>query len=377
MPRNVSVCILINSLSYGGAETLLVDLVEAANDRVDFTVGYFGGADELASELIETGVSVHSLNESFRFDPRSLFRCVQLLKRVDPDILHLHLPYAQTIGRLVSLTLPHLGVISTQHNVPTNYHPVTRLTERMTRRLDDATVAVSQGAERAFTDSPDMSSCGTGRWCTIHNGIDTDGFGERVSNADVAPLRRNLRIDEASTMYLSVGRYVPVKRHQDVIHSFVSADLSDAVLVLVGHGPLESELRDLIEEKQVTDSVIVTGRVPTVAPYYSFADVFISASQGEGLPITFLEAMAASLPVIGANIPGVREVVVEGETGFLCEDLPSFSNRIELLQNAAIREELGKAGRQRVSEKFDIDRMADSYIHLYREILEGKTPGGA
>ncbi|WP_394353563.1 glycosyltransferase [Halosimplex rubrum] len=125
---------------------------------------------------------------------------------------------------------------------------------------------------------------------------------------------------------------------------------------MVGWGPREDRLRDRIRQRGLGDAVTVTGRVPSVHEYYALADVFVSSSVFEGLPIAHLEGMAAGLPIVATDIPGVVEVVVDGETGLLIppEDPGALASGMCELADATRRTEFGHEGRQRVESKFDI-----------------------
>lgn len=372
MTNSPRVCQLITALPYGGAEHMVRDLVSAA-DEIPFTVGIFGHEDDLAPDIEATGTTVRHFNEGFRFDPRGIKRFHRFLRENRFDVLHLHLPYTQTLGRLIGSVNDIEGIVSTQHNVPSNYHPVTRTTERLTRPLDDVTVAVSQGVERAFTGNSHEPGKLGNDWCTIYNGIDVKKFAKGVENADGMRVRQQLGIDPETPILLNVGRYVPVKGQPDLIANFDRIE-ADAHLVIVGHGELEEKLRFEVRRHDIKDSVHVTGRVPEVHPYYAAADVFVSASRAEGHPITILEAMSATLPVVAPAIPGVKEAVYDGETGILYPlgQPDKLLKAIEELTDDQTRKQYGKAGHVRAREHFDVRSMAESYIRLY-ERLSGEA----
>lgn len=365
------VCHVINSLTHGGAEHLLVDLAEAMND-VEFTVVYFGGDENLAPRLRDEGVTIESLGERVRFDPVAATRLWRFLQANDFDIVHAHLPYAQTVSRVASRLAGGTPVVSTQHNVPSNYHPVVRLTERATRVLDDATVAVSQGVERAFTGRAHSPGDFEDSWCTIYNGINVLGFHRRVEEADGEAIRSELGIQPDSKLFLSVGRYVPDKEQSTLLKGFEHASLNDAELVIVGHGPLEADLRATANQLGIGEQVHVTGRVPEVPPYYAAADAFLSASRVEGLPVTVVEAMAAELPVVASEIPGTSELVVSEETGLLYRQgsVEALAGALDRLDDSEDSEKWGKRGYERAEELFDVRKMATSYLRLYESVLE-------
>lgn len=369
MTSRLRVALLINALPIGGAERLLVDLVEAASAEIDVEVLYLGRDDTLVPELRSAGATVHSLDESFRFDPRAIYRLGRRLRRTAPDVLHLHLPYAQTVGRLAAAATT-CAVVSTHHNVPSNYHPVTRSSERVTRPLDDVTVAVSQGVEEAFTGQAHPPNELGDKWCTIYNGIDIERFHTAVERAEGETVRESLGIPHSAPVVLNVARYIPVKGQTELVRRFAAADSTEAHLVLVGHGPLEDDLRDTAASEGVASRVHVTGRVPDVEPYYALADAFALASRAEGFGVVLLEAMAAELPVVAPAIRGVREVVLAEETGFLYPpgELARVTELLDRVISDSDRMEMGIAGFHRARREFTSERMAATYLRLYRRL---------
>lgn len=146
----------------------------------------------------------------------------------------------------------------------------------------------------------------------------------------------------------------------------------DSHFFLVGWGPLEDRLKAAVEENNLEEQVTVTGKVPTVHEYYTLADVFVSSSVFEGMPIAHLEAMAAELPLVATDIPGVNEVVVPGENGFLISpDQPTrLSEAMVALQYKGLRTRFGEASRHRAQEDFSNDETVETHLALYRELLE-------
>jgi glycosyltransferase involved in cell wall biosynthesis len=377
--RPIEVCYLINHLAPDGAPTVVESLVEEIGaDDIEFTVCFFGGDDTLQSNLEAAGARVRNFGATTdypQFDPRSLPAMVDFFSGASFDILHCHLPYAQTLGRLVA----HLGdidhVVSTQHNVPSNYHPVERVAERATRRLDAATVAVSGGVESAFTGAEPTAPTERGAWGTIQNGIDVEAFAASVAAADGGSVREEWDVADADPLFVNIARYQPQKDQMALIEAMdrVADTLPSAHLLVVGWGTLEAELRAAVRERGLTDSVTVTGRVPEIHGYYAAADAFVLSSEFEGLPVTLLEAMAAGCPVVATDIPGVTEVVVDGETGRLVPpgDHEGLAEALLDMGDATRREAFGAAGRERVEGQFSVERMADDHVELYRSLARG------
>ena len=369
----MNVCFLINQVAPGGAPTLLLDIVKQTTDpQVTYTVCVIEGDRSLVDEFEEAGATVVDFDASFKFDPRAIWRMARFFRTNDFDVLHAHLPYSQTLGRLLGSLGGCRTIVSTQHNVPENYHPITRTLERVTRPIDTKTVAVSEGVERAFTgDSARYEGGQDRRWCTIYNGIDVESFSRKVDQADPEMVRDRWDVS-ADLVYLNISRYVDAKSQIDLITAMDEVAHKDVHLFIVGWGELEQQLKQEVFDRELTDLVTVTGKVPTVHEYYALADVFVSSSVFEGMPIAHLEAMAAGLPVVATDIPGVNEVVGEGENGLLVPpERPKKLARAMLdVRASESRQQWGETSLRRVHEQFSIDQTVQTHLTLYRELLD-------
>ncbi|HZZ99704.1 MAG TPA: glycosyltransferase, partial [Candidatus Paceibacterota bacterium] len=148
----------------------------------------------------------------------------------------------------------------------------------------------------------------------IPNGVDTDIF----KPAERAQLRQQLGWSATDRIIISVSRLVEKNGIADLIRAFSKLRHGqEAKLVLVGSGPLESDLRRLAHELGVIDSVRFIGSVPyeKVPQYLAASDIFVRPSRSEGLGTAFLEAMACGLPIVGTDVGGIPDFLEDGETG--------------------------------------------------------------
>ncbi|WP_336338462.1 glycosyltransferase [Haloarcula brevis] len=378
--ETLRVCFLINKLAPDGAPTIVLNLVEQARDQpFDFTVCFFGGDDTLRQDFEAAGARVvdfGAVGEFPQFDPRSLPCMLRFFRQASFDVLHCHLPYSQSLGRLVGSVADIDHIVSTQHNVPANYHPIERVAERITRPLDSRTIAVSEGVQTAFTGESEVFDYGAnGQWTTIPNGIDVDAFAGSVEAADGSAVHQEWGLSDSDPLFLNVARYEPQKRQETLIEAMgdVVDTAPSAHLLIVGWGSLESSLRTKVRNAGLSEAVTVTGRVPEIHGYYAAADAFVSASAFEGLPVTILEAMAATCPVVATDIDGVREVVLDGETGRLVppEEPTQMATAMRELTEHATRERYGAKGYDRVQNMFTVEQMVSRYTRLYRS-LDGR-----
>jgi glycosyltransferase involved in cell wall biosynthesis len=155
-------------------------------------------------------------------------------------------------------------------------------------------------------------------------------------------------------------------------------------LFIVGHGPLESELRGLCKSLGIGDSVEFCGLTKNVEKYLEAADFFVLPSRTEGLSNSLLEAMGHGIPCVATDVGGSGDLLqgenekispggyIVGRNGLLVnpDDPQGLSEAMGfLIRRGEGNEEMGRRGRAFVQENYSIDRVADRYIALYRELL--------
>jgi len=148
----------------------------------------------------------------------------------------------------------------------------------------------------------------------------------------------------------------------------VAATRPDARLQLVGDGPDRPALEALAASLGVASRVEFLGFRNDVAELLAAADVFLMSSHYEGVSIAILEAMRAGLPVVGTQVGGIPETVLQGESGLLVPDgdEAAFADAmLTLLQDASRRATLGRAATQRQRDAFSLESAAQRYLQIY------------
>ena len=184
-------------------------------------------------------------------------------------------------------------------------------------------------------------------------------------------LRRRLA-PEGERLLLHMSNFRRVKRPWDVVEVFARvAREVPSRLILVGDGPEMAPTLTLAERLGVRERILVLGNQEEVMPLLSVADVFLLPSEQESFGLAALEAMACGVPVVVSRTGGLPEVVVEGETGFLCQvgDVEGMARRaLQILEDGELRRRLGEAAVQRVRTEFCAERVVPQYEALYREV---------
>jgi phosphatidylinositol alpha-1,6-mannosyltransferase len=199
---------------------------------------------------------------------------------------------------------------------------------------------------------------------------------------DDTELRKKLGA-EGKRILLFVGRLVPHKGVDDLIRALPLLP-EDVLLVIVGDGPDLETLQDFAGNRGVQQRVRFVGAVSAedLPRYYATATLFVFPSQNrlEGFGLAPLEALASGKPVVVADMPGVREVVVEGEDGLLAQPLlpENLAEKcIALLNDPSRMELMGRMARENALKKYSISVVVDRLEKLYLELISGSHASAA
>lgn len=255
------------------------------------------------------------------------------------------------------------GVASIQHSrVAVELNPVeAKAVNRAVKRV----ICVSKGvAEGLVGSGVDPKLC-----TVVYNGIDP-GVTPRMDKAQV---RKTLGIKEGTKVIGTAGSLIKRKRVDLFIEALSKLKERDVVGVIVGAGPEEAVLKALALKRGIADRVIFTGFTPDAISYINAMDVFVLPSGKEGLPRVILEAMLMGRPVVAFDVIGPSELVEDKVTGFLLKD-GEWERIAEaagaLLSDADMMVRMGQAGRQRVVERFSIDKYIKGVHSVFEEVLK-------
>lgn len=305
-------------------------------------------------------------------DLRALFAIRKLLVETNPSIVHTHMAKAGAIGRMAALSIrPRPRLVHTFHgHVLSGYfhRPQEQgflLLERMLARVTDVLVAVSPEIRE------ELLGLGIGTECqyrVIPVGCDLEAFlaVEEKRNA----LRSFLKLDTQTPLAGVIGRLVPVKDHLTLFMAL--AKIPDLHLAVLGDGELRAELETKVYRLGIDKRVHFTGWWDDIPSALADLDIVVLSSRNEGTPVSLIEALAAARPVIATDVGGVRNVVQDRETGWLCPpgDVDGLVAVLRFaLEHPADCKRMAVEGRRRVSERFSLEITLQEHLALYNELL--------
>ena len=386
---------------YGGAGVHVDYLSRELAKLIDIEVRCFGAQDETRDHLRVHGFALDTAGWTAPRNLHSIFgavrRCTDFnTTAIDADLVHCHTWYTHLGGILAKLNYGIPLVITSHSLEPLRPWKREQLgggydfscwVERTAMQMSDAVIAVSREANLEIQRLFDIPAA---RIHTIYNGIDTDEY--RPTSQDEA-LRR-YGIDPAVPFILFVGR---IARQKGIIHLVnaiqhmnpgfqvvlcagapdtpeIAAEMQAAVAAAQAHRPGVIWIQEMVNKA-------------TVFQLYSHAAIFCCPSIYEPFGIINLEAMACETPVVASAVGGIKEVVVDGETGFLVplEQLNEspfepvnpqqfardFAAKINLLMSDPdLRARFGKAGRRRAEERFSWKAIATQTRDLYQSLVD-------
>jgi sugar transferase (PEP-CTERM/EpsH1 system associated) len=378
---------VVHSLHVGGLENGLVNLLNRLDpERFRQTVCCLTSAGKLAERIKVPGVEIMELNVpagQFRFP---LLRLTKIFHRLSPNIVHTRgWPTVDAVfaARCAGVSYLVHGEHGREHSDVEGKNWKRNQIRRLVGHVVDRYVIVCDFFRLWLNE---MCRVKSERIVYIPNGVDTEKFrpSDSGSALEASPsevrkrLRSQLGLPPNPVLVGTVGRLDPVKDFPTLMKGFrqIKDSFSGAKLVIVGDGPVRSNLSRLGEELGLDSSLIWLGERNDIPELLRSFDIFVQTSIFEGMSNTILEAMASSLPIIATDTGGNPEVVSNGENGILVPvgGVTELSVALQkYLSDPVLRYKHGSNSRRRAIDCFDLSLMAARYAEMY-ENLAGDSP---
>lgn len=364
-PRRVG--FVVHVMQVAGAEVLVREAIRRLGNRIVPTIFCLDRIGVLGEELQKDGVDIVCLDRKPGRDYSVSWRMAREIRRRDLHVIHAHQYSPFFYAALAKpLTWPKtFRLILTEHgrHYPDNVSTKRRAFNRiMLDRLADHVNACCRFSADALRD---LDGFAGHRIEVIENGIDISRY---EPTQDIAAEKTRFGFDPARRHLIHVARHHPVKDQATLLRGFARAALPDLELLMVGDGPLRSELESMAANLGIADRVKFLGIRRDIPEILRAAEAFALTSVSEAASLTLLEAMATGLPAIVTKVGGNPEIVREGVEGLHIPrgDAEALGSRIaELFSDQARLHQLGRAARQRVLNHYRLEQTIDAYGRLY------------
>jgi glycosyltransferase involved in cell wall biosynthesis len=359
----------------GGSERHLQILLPGLS-RLRFVVSLLlltvpdGPMDEYAAFFRDQGIRTEATVIRRDLDPMCLIDVYQRIRRGAVDLVHTHLIHADLYGGLAARLAGVRPIVSTRHNDDSfrrrsSMRVLTRWSSRSSARVVTPSRYLADFTRRMEGVAPEKIR-------TIPYAV------EDTARVGGDGIRREIGIEPDAPLVVTVGRLIEQKGHRYLLQAWprVTAARPDARLLIVGEGPWRSRLAAEARGLGVEGTVTFTGWRRDVSAILAAATVCVHPSLWEGFGLVLLEAMAAGVPVVASRVSSIPEIVLDGHTGYLVPPLDgtALAERIlGLLADPARCRQMGEAGRRRVLETFNAERMVRATEAVYDELLAPAT----
>lgn len=356
---------IIPTLSSGGAEKMLVDIViemKKKNIEVEVLVLSRQG-DFYSKKIIEAGIPVHfgKVNKVYHFS--HIWTIIQFFKK-DYDVIHTHLFAPQLFTAIArKVVRKKISLVTTEHSTHNRRREkkIFKILDNWMYQQYDQIIAISNGTKEALNKYLPHTRKKT---IVIENGIRLNQY-ENAKPIDKYELVPNYK--EGDKLILMVAAMREQKDHETVIHASKLLP-SNYHILFVGDGERFDKVKKYAEEYG-SPNIHFLGRRSDVPSIMKSSDIFVLSSHWEGFGLVVIEAMAAGLPIIASNVQGLSEVV--GDGGILFEkgnEIDLYEKIRTLSEDIQMRKKIISKSRKRVY-LYDVVTTAERYYDLYTGCL--------
>jgi len=364
--NRIKIAYIIGTLQIGGAEKQLYLLIKNLDRKIfePFLIALRSGRMEEDFKKITT---LYILQKKFKFDILIFFRLMKILKKEKPQILHTFMFTSNTWGRLAGILCRVSFIIASERSADLWKKWYHILIDKILFKFTDKIVCNSEEVRKIYFNKIDGKE---EKFEVIYNGIEIEKYEKLKENPE---LKNELKIKNEKII-LTGGRLSFEKNLETFLHiaKNVKKEFSEVKFIIVGEGEEKEKLLKLTDKLDLKNDVIFTGYRDDLAELIKISDIVVLISLWEGMPNLIIEGMLCKKPVICTEIGGGREIIKDGETGFLVnpKDINEIINKILiLLNNPEICKGFGEKGYNYVKEKFSLEKMVKSYEELYLKII--------
>jgi glycosyltransferase involved in cell wall biosynthesis len=364
----MKIVIAESSTAMGGQELAVLLHAEGLRKRAHDVRLILEPGSSIFLKAVEQGLRVEPVGMSRARYPAAIVAFRNILTRERPALLHVNSSRDSWIGGLAArLVSPRVKVIRSRHiSTPLNRTVTTRILYR--RLMDFVIVTGSELTRRGLIERDGLEP---DRVAAFPIGIDVDQFKPGRPDRD---LRHELKQPPEHRLVGLISYLRSYKGHEYFIEAAarVLSQAKDVTFLIVGEGPEEARLRERIASLGLSSNVRMLGFRDDLLNVFRSLDLFVIPSvEGDTIPQVLMQALAMGLPVVSTTVGSIPDVVQDGRTGFVVppRDAGALAGRIlVLLEDAALRAEMGRRGRALVEQEYSLSRMLDRLEEVYAKV---------
>ena len=377
-----NVLFIIDSFEQGGSERQAIQLLRQLHESGDCRVHLACLQDRgsLRADAEQLGIGeIHEYPLTSFYDlnfEKQLRKFIRYVKENRIDVVHTHCFYTNIFGMIGAYLARVPGRLTSKGETDGFRTSMQKRVERFSFRLANRVIAnclVVQGM--LIREGVDRK-----RIIQHYNGLDLDRMKVRPGLAREAA-RAQFGLPKTGKRFMTIVANLrnPVKDHEMLLRAAarMRAQVPDAAFVIAGEGELMPGLRELANQLDIAEDVHFIGRCDDVAALLFASHVGVLSSKAEGFANAILEYMAVGLPVVATDVGGVREAIIEGETGFIVpagDDAQMAARIIEVLSDDNRAREMDARGKAIVGDKFSSEHHLRNTLELYDEVLGNRQP---
>ena len=355
------ICHIISGDLWAGAEVMCHRLIKGLQENNNFHISVIlFNERKLAAELRKLGINLYVVDET-RLGYYYLIKKIhRILMELNPDIIHTHGLKENITAYLSSIyNRKHIRLLCTQHgagepNIRAKRKLLLKINDYILSRRFHSVIAVSDDLRDILFENRGFPY---EKLVVIRNGTEVPPHPKEINDRDPFVIG-------------SAGRLFPIKDYPFLVD--IAAEIfkhaQNIRFELAGDGPEREEIIKRIKIYGLEKVFTLKGFTEDMNEFYMGLDLYVNTSMHEGFPMSVLEAMAHGLPVVAPREGGLKEIIEDGEVGFLVDgrEPNRFAVKcMEIYKDRNLRLKMGRASREKILKEYSISKMAEKYIKLY------------
>jgi glycosyltransferase involved in cell wall biosynthesis len=357
----------INTLASGGAEKLLssiLPLMQEKGHTVYLVISNnHKSIKEYEQSIVDSGIKIINLEQSF-YNPLQIIQLIFLIQKEKFDIIHAHLFPSQYWLAFASFFKPSkTKLIKTEHSVFNErkkyliLKPLEKLIYRRYSKIICITEEVKISLAKWLHTESNLS--------VIHNGINLKQFKAEAKNS----IHSNVLFDKSNTNILMTARFDSISKDHKTIVNALKLLPTNFKLFFAGEGPHMNKIKEYVQVQNLDSRVYFLGYRPDISHLMSSVDINVLSTNFEGLSGVTLEALASGKPFLGSDVTGVNNIVPNENFLFKKGNHTELADKIRTIStNYSLNKKMTIEANTFI-QQYDIKKMVDLYLKLYRKTL--------